>query len=76
MMLGMTYSPKGKYQSRYAEAADYVDYYKLTRELQKKVDALNTQVEDLQHQLESTDSRTKENEKRLDAYKYDYRGEY
>lgn len=76
MTLGMTYSAKGQYQSRYTQAADYVDYYKLSRELQEKVEALSSQVENLERRLERTDTRVDETEKNLNVYKYDYTGEY
>jgi len=76
MMLGISYSPNGKYRSRYLEAADYVDYYKLTRELQQKLDALTAQVDILERRLKDTDTRVKENTKSLELYKYDYTYEY
>lgn len=76
LLFGMTYSPRGKYQSRYTEAASYVDYYKLTKDLQQKVEALSTKVEQLEHRLKDTDKQVEENQKSLDASKYDYSGEY
>ncbi|MBD3670374.1 MAG: hypothetical protein HUJ29_06335 [Gammaproteobacteria bacterium] len=76
LILGVTYSGNSQYQSRYELAADYVDYHRLSLELQEEVKTLSQRVEALELKLDQTELRVEKTEKNFEVYKYDYSTEY